>query len=126
MSKELFIPTLIFYYSGGCPICREMVRIVDEIDVRTNINVIKVDTSNRTSPEWEWWYRFCREAIGNRIVPVTVFWQRGFERGVPHVIILEKEYSGIITKGVQERVAYVSTKLMNDLRPYMFSERGLW
>ena len=123
MSVDLFMPTLIFYYQERCPICKEMVRLVDEIDVRTSIWVTKVDVSNRTSPEWEWWYRFCRDTVGSKIVPVTVFWQRGFERGVPHTIILEKRYSGVLTKGVRERVAYVSTRLMNELKPYMLSER---
>lgn len=125
MQVELFTPTLIFYWREGCAICREMVRLVYEIDVRTTVNVISIDTSNRTSPEWEWWYRFCKNTIGSLVVPVLVFWQRGFDRGVPHTVILEKEYSGVVTKGVKERVAYVSTKLLSDLKPYMFTERGL-
>lgn len=100
-----------------------MVRVIDEIDVRTSLTVKKIDISNRTSAEWEWWYRFCKETIGSKIVPVTVFWQRGFENGVPHIIILEKKYSNVLTKGLKERIAYVSTKLLDDLTPYTFDER---
>jgi len=125
MGEDLFTPTLIFYYGEHCAICDETVRLVYEIDVRTVINVIRIDTNNRTSPEWEWWYRFCKRAIGSTIVPVIVFWQRGFDRGTPHTVILEKKYSGVVTKGVKERVTYVSSQLLEQFRPYMFTERGL-
>jgi len=117
---ELQTPEIIYYYRDECPICKRFVRIVDELNFRTKIMIDKVDVTTRRDTKYVWWTTFCDNKLGDRVVPILVFWKEGFERGIPHIIALEKKYTGIVTKNIEERIATLSKKLMKEFEKYMY------
>lgn len=119
---ELQTPELVYYYRYECPICRRFVRIVDELDFRTNIPIDRVNVSTRRDAKYMWWLSFCEEKLGDAVVPILVFWNEGFERGIPHIFALERKYTGIVTKSIEERIATLSKKLIPEFERYMYRQ----
>lgn len=117
---ELQTPEFDYYYRHDCKICKRFVRIVDELDLRTIIPIDRVDVTTRRDAKYMWWYSFCKEKLGSMVVPILVFWKEGFERGIPHIIALEKKYTGIITRTIEERIATLSRKLIPEFERYMY------
>lgn len=122
LSEDLHMPELVYYYKYNCPICRRFVRIVDELDLRTVIPIDRVDVDTRRDAKFVWWQSFCKEKLGNMVVPILVFWKYGFERGIPHIIALEKKYTGVVTKTIEERIATLSRKLIPQFEKYMYRQ----
>jgi|GEM_PF-5384285 len=120
LNEELRTPEFIYYYKIECPICSRFVWIVDELDLRTVIPIDRVNVSFRRDARYMWWVSFCDRKLGSRVVPLLVFWKEGFERGTPHILALEKQYTGVVTKSIEERIATLSRKLIPEFERYMY------
>jgi len=120
LHEELQTPEFVYYYKYECPICRRFVRIVDELDLRTTIPIDRVNVSVRRDAKYMWWLTFCNEKLGDKVVPILVFWKEGFERGIPHIVALERKYTGVVTKTIEERIATLSRKLISEFERYMY------
>ena len=120
LHEELQTPEFVYYYRYECPVCRRFVWIVDELDSRTIIPVDRVNVSTRRDAKYMWWVTFCDEKLGDRVVPILVFWKEGFERGIPHIVALERKYTGVVTKTIEERIATLSRKLLSEFGRYMY------
>ena len=111
-------PVMIYYYKIDCPICKIFERIPIEVDTRIDISVEQIDVDMDRGDRYRWWKQLCDEKLGNRVVPILVFWQYGFENGSAHIMILEKKYTGVVTSSITQQVSVMEVKILNDLKTY--------
>lgn len=122
--NEYHIPELDYYYSVSCPICRMMERVIDNLQIRLrpDIFIDRICIEARNDKKIVWFRKFCNEVLGNIVVPVVVFWRKGFEVGNPDIFILEKKYSGVLTKDIEERIAVFSAQSIEFFNEYLYEE----